>query len=141
MFLLVLYGISMLWLLFGVRITPGQVPHFQQPLKERINLEPMVTVKRYLNLIRYSESPYYLVHGWVNLLGNVVMFIPLGYLLPKTFRPLRNFLKMFLLVVLSIVLVEVVQLFTGLGSCDIDDLILNVFGAVVGYLIWYFKTK
>ena len=140
-FMLTLYGISMLWLLLGQRIRPGMVLEFSRPTADRINLEPMATVKLYLNLIRYSKDPYYLMHSWVNLVGNVVMFIPLGALLPNTFTPLRNFLKLFFWVMLSVVAVELVQMFTGLGSCDIDDLILNMAGAVIGYLIWYFKTK
>ncbi len=140
-FLLVLYGISMLWLLLGQRIRPGVMPQFSRPTADRINLRPIATVKLYLNLIKSSKDPYLLVHSWVNLVGNVVMFIPLGYLLPKTFTPLRKFFKLFLCVMLSIIAVELLQLFTGLGSCDIDDLILNMAGAVIGYLIWHFKTK
>ena len=35
-----------------------------------------------------------------------------------------------------IVIIELIQLFTLLGSCDIDDLLLNTIGAVIGWLLW-----
>jgi VanZ family protein len=48
----------------------------------------------------------------------------------------RNYLIFILYIIITITLVEVVQLFTLLGSCDIDDLIFNTIGASIGYLIF-----
>lgn len=140
-FLLVIYILSMLWLLLGQRIRPGMTITFTTPVAERMNLKPFATIDLYLYLLKNTKNTDLLIHSWVNLLGNVVMFIPLGYLLPKTFRPLRKFLLLVLCVVVSITLVEILQLVTCLGSCDVDDLILNVAGAIIGYLIWRIKTK
>ncbi len=64
------------------------------------------------------------------------MFVPLGLFLPyfrEKYRKLRSFLPA---VILLIICVEVIQLFTLLGACDVDDLIFNVLGAFLGFLIY-----
>ena len=71
----------------------------------------------------------------INLGGNIIMFIPLGFLLPKVFRKLSSLPRILLITAGIITAVELIQLFTLVGSCDIDDLILNVLGAALGYLI------
>ena len=64
------------------------------------------------------------------------MFTPLGFFLPCIWDSLQKFRRCIFCVVGVIVLIELIQLFTLLGSCDIDDLILNVVGAAAGY--WLF---
>ena len=54
---------------------------------------------------------------------------------------MRNFFVFLLTCTLSITLVEVLQLVTLLGSLDIDDLILNLFGMLVGYLFFIFSRN
>ena len=49
---------------------------------------------------------------------------------------MRRFFPFLFTCVLSVCLVEVLQLFTLLGSMDIDDLILNLAGMIFGYLIF-----
>lgn len=67
------------------------------------------------------------------LRNNIVAFLPLGFLLPliaARFRTLLPTLAAGLLVSLAF---ELIQLFTMLGEADVDDVILNVLGTVVGY--------
>ena len=45
------------------------------------------------------------------------------------------------LVLLLILAVEILQLVTLLGSCDIDDLLLNILGAAMGYVLWKLRNK
>ena len=61
------------------------------------------------------------------------MFIPLGFLLPCLWPRLRSFGRFLPAIVAIIVVIELTQLFTLLGSCDIDDLLLNTIGAVIGF--------
>ena len=69
----------------------------------------------------------------INLAGNVAAFIPAGLFLPGLWKRQRNF-GIFVLTVLGAVsLIELAQLFTCLGSCDVDDLILNLAGAALGF--------
>ena len=70
--------------------------------------------------------------GLVNLVGNVVMFVPVGLLLPLATR-LRFGGTVAACVALS-VLVECVQLTLG-RSLDVDDVLLNTLGGVVGAVL------
>ena len=68
--------------------------------------------------------------------------MPFGWFLPYIWQKMRSFLKTVLTAALSICLVEICQYVTGLGSCDVDDLILNLAGVMLGYLVWkLFKGK
>ena len=160
-FLFVIYGLAMLWLLFGQRLeksvfyflldlwpvpdTNIMIPEYppnwewltyKAAVGQNMNLTPLATIKLYLRILRNSSDVALLQHAVVNLVGNVFMFVPLGVFLPGIFIKKPNFFKFLLWVTLMIVLVEVIQLITLLGSLDIDDLILNLFGASIGYLIW-----
>ena len=75
--------------------------------------------------------------GWgfvVNFAGNLVAFMPMG-LLPPLIRVRRTALWQVALFSLSISLtIEVGQYVTGRRVPDVDDLILNTLGGVMGYL-------
>lgn len=118
----------MLWLLFGQRLGASS-------WSDNVNFEPLKTIRLYISLLQGNDG-YLVRHAFINLAGNVIMFIPIGYLLPRIWRKTRGFFSIFLITVIFIVLVEALQFFTGLGSCDIDDLILNVPGAMIGYFLW-----
>ena len=72
----------------------------------------------------------------VNIVGNVVAFVPFGFFVPIISRKLRAGWKVISLGLLLSLLVEFLQLVTRVGSCDIDDLILNTFGTMVGYILF-----
>ena len=124
-----LYCIGMLWLLFFQRIGGYVSPR-------RYNLHPLDTVSRYLWVLKYSLDPTQQFHAIANLAGNVILFLPLGIFLPMSFVRLRAFWRFALAALLAILAVEALQLFTGLGALDVDDLILNLMGIALGYLLW-----
>ena len=67
-----------------------------------------------------------------NLLGNILLFIPLGIFLPSLWRTITG--KGIFAVALGFsVILESSQLFV-IGTPDIDDVLLNTFGASLGYL-------
>ena len=126
-----LYGALMLWLLFD---RPGYIegiPYWDQAANH-LNLIPFRTLRLFFGLLDSSRTEYVRA-AVVNLFGNVIMFIPLGFLLPRVFPRLNRFRKVLLTTALIITAVEIIQLLTLVGSCDIDDLILNVMGAAIGY--------
>ena len=126
-----LYCALMLWLLFDrPGFTPG-VPYFQQ-LRQQLNLVPFRTLRLFASLLQ-DHRPQLVRAAVVNLGGNVVMFIPLGFLLPGIFPKLRTLLRTLGITALIITGVEILQLVTLVGSCDVDDLILNLLGAAIGY--------
>ena len=128
------YVALMIWLLFGQRSLGASGA-------ENLNVVPFTTLKLYWNLLKNSTNDALVRHAFINLVGNVVMFIPLGYFLPGVCRRTRNFFAMVLYTAVVIILIETLQYITGLGSCDIDDLILNVPGVMTGWCIRRFGTK
>ena len=122
-----LYCAGMLWLLFDRMGYVEGIPYAEQL---KLSLVPFRTIRLFLDVLNH---PQYRLHAVVNLFGNIIMFVPLGFLLPKVFAKLGRLWKTLLVTTVIIVLVEVLQLLTLLGTCDIDDLILNVIGAAVGY--------
>ena len=72
----------------------------------------------------------------LNLIGNTAMFIPLGIVWPSVFKKLDNAAKAILAGFGFSLAIEIVQLpFYGRTS-DIDDLILNTVGYLIGYGIY-----
>ena len=126
------YGLLMLWLLFGQRW--GQSAG-------ALNLEPFDTVRRYIWVLRHSGDADLLRHAVINLGGNVAMFVPLGFLVPCIWEKMSKFGWHFLAMVLTIVLIELLQFITNLGSCDVDDLILNLVGTAIGFGIYQLWKK
>ena len=68
-----------------------------------------------------------------HVLGNFILFYPMGVFLPCLFRSVRTVKKSLLISLCTILSVEIVQLVFRLGIFDIDDLILNITGWILGY--------
>lgn len=139
--LFVLYALLMLYLLFGQRQARRGFPGYGGALRADLNLVPFHTIRQYAAFwargAREGKTAYIRIAA-VNLLGNIGMFVPLGLFLPALRERLRSFPRFLLCTAALIAAVEITQLFTLLGSCDIDDLILNVLGASVGF--WIFRA-
>ena len=141
-FAFVVYTAILLWLLFGRSSGWTAEQDYRELLKANMNLVPFHTIRNYWQVVSCREFTPLFYHCIINLAGNIFLFIPIGYFLPGLWPSLRNFFAFLLTCILSITLVEVLQLVTLLGSLDIDDLILNLFGMVLGYFIFIiFKRK
>ncbi|MDD3363056.1 MAG: VanZ family protein [Hespellia sp.] len=70
-----------------------------------------------------------------NLAGNILIFVPLGFFVPMSSKYKSFFASLFATFGLSLG-VEVFQLFTRVGSFDVDDLLLNTIGGVIGHVIF-----
>ncbi len=68
------------------------------------------------------------------ILINILIFIPLGYLLPIVF-PKHRWHHVICIGFATTVSIEVVQLFTKLGMFDLDDILNNVIGTIVGVTV------
>ncbi|MGE6394814.1 VanZ family protein [Chryseobacterium scophthalmum] len=82
--------------------------------------------------------------SWLDIirivLGNVVMFIPFGFL-GWVFPQLKNLKSLIITFVSAIVIVEALQYFSRLGVFDVDDVLLNTFGVFLGFLIRNFLER
>ncbi len=100
---------------------------------EKVNFEPLRTIRNYLLAYHYGNISLRLVV--INLAGNLAAFAPMGFFLPALYRWQRSIFFFTATLFLSITTIEVAQVYTGVGSCDIDDLILNLAGALIVYII------
>ncbi len=127
-----LYCAVMLYLLFAREEASGDLSYWEQ-MRLRINLIPFRTIRRQFFRLFQLDKLWRVRHSAINLAGNVVLFVPLGIFLPKLFPALDQLWKVLAVTALIITTVELAQMLTLLGRCDIDDLILNTLGAAMGY--------
>lgn len=142
------YTICMLYLLFVRRLTNGRADRirlhaetygYRRTVLNNINLVPLRTIRRFYRSWRTSlaaDGFDPLNYSFVNNFGNVLLFVPLGILLPYFWKAQRNPLFFLLTTLLLITGVEVSQGLLLLGTCDIDDLILNMIGSLIGYVLY-----
>ena len=97
----------------------------------RYNLTPFAEINRYLT---YRES-----FTWENLItnlaGNILVFVPFGMLIPIIRRKKTGFFYIFFMTFLFSLFIESVQLITRVGVFDVDDLIMNTVGGILGYSV------
>ncbi|MBR5090906.1 MAG: VanZ family protein [Ruminiclostridium sp.] len=136
--LFILYAAVMLYLLLIQRFAANgfslpREPDYAQALLARIEPVPFRTIVEFIGrLENFTIGDL----AYRNLVGNVVLFVPIGVFLPVLFPKQRRFGMFLLTTALTITAVELTQLFTLLGTCDIDDLILNTAGASIGYALY-----
>lgn len=104
---------------------------FGSYLKTHTNFVPFKTIISYFELL--SEDRINTGTVVINLLANILLFLPMGMVLPCLFGKLQKFWTTVVTVLGVILATEVVQLVFQLGSFDIDDFILNISGAMFGY--------
>lgn len=71
------------------------------------------------------------------VIENILLFIPYGVLCPVAFRRLRKFWSSLLTGALTSLFVESLQLLTGRGYFQIDDILTNILGTAAGYLLYF----
>ena len=90
-----------------------------------------------MNLVPFSEILRYDFGTTMfnyNVIGNILIFIPFGYLIGSYVNPKKCF-AVLVTTLLTSVTIEFVQLKIG-RAFDIDDIILNVLGGILGYLLY-----
>ncbi len=97
------------------------------------NLVPFREIKRF---IMYRETLGLLVVA-ENLIGNIAGFVPYGFILPLIYKNKRRLWVITLLTMEFSLFIELTQLVLKVGSCDVDDIILNTCGGMLGYGLFY----
>lgn len=96
------------------------------------NLEPLKEIKRFI-----FKRKYMTLEGWTsNLFGNVIAFIPLGLFVPILCKQYRDFFKISFLSLFMSFCIESLQIYYIVGIFDVDDMILNTLGGIIGYIIF-----
>ena len=101
---------------------------FDAYIKNSLNLVPFRTIGEYFGKGDFRQFI-------INIAGNIVCLMPLGILLPLNFEKQRKTGAFLLTCGIIVLVIELLQFLTLTGSCDIDDLILNVAGAYAVFLI------
>jgi glycopeptide antibiotics resistance protein len=148
MALFVLYSFILLWNLLLMRIIVRIINlnsynrYFWFP-QGSSNFFDMEVWKLNSNIIPFQNTYKYItgsdkfnldiiIH---NTLGNILIFVPLGIFLPILFNKYKTFSKVFISSILISITIEVLQFFIQIGQFDIDDIILNAIGSIMGYFI------
>ena len=91
-----------------------------------INLIPLRSMAPYLKNI---TEPY----AFKNIIANILVFIPLGFFVSN--KNHKNVFKTLIICLGIILSIELIQLFFKIGFFDVDDIILNFIGSLIGVLI------
>lgn len=144
----VAYGTIMLWLLFYRSLPDTGSPGFSHWswVQENSNFVPFHTIRLFWNVLADPQSyidrmgiAWYEAnrqHAIINLGGNVLMFLPLGFFPPRISTRFRTWWKTLVVAMIIITTVELTQALTLRGNCDVDDLMLNLLGTAIGYGIF-----
>ncbi len=118
---------------FGFRLENGRIPVLKVGFGEDIH--DMVSIIPFYFLVdRYD--------GWqMNIIGNIMMFIPVGIVWPICFSRLDSIKKTILAGGGFTLFIEMTQLFCLGRHTDVDDLLLNTFGAAIGAWIVFLIRK
>ena len=101
------------------------------------------------NLVLFKEIKRFIIYRQqlgvfavaANLLGNILIFVPFGMLVPFLTKRLKKFWSVVCLSFELSVLVELIQLVTKVGSCDVDDILLNTLGGMFGYALYVIAVQ
>ncbi len=120
---------------FIYSLTPFPFPFYDYPHMEGggRNLTPFRSI---YSILAHSNF----IYSIRNIVGNILLFIPLGFSIPLRFK-VNKFWKVMLLGFFTSCLVEVIQLLTSIRSFDVDDLILNTLGVILGFILYRLFDK
>lgn len=99
---------------------------------EAFNLKPLHSIRLFSQLLEPGGPHFHL--ALLNLLGNLLIFLPYGFLGRLLLRN-KGRLRLFFSGLFCIFLIEFLQLLTGIGVWDIDDILLNTLGLILGLIL------
>ncbi|PLT54275.1 VanZ family protein [Mediterraneibacter gnavus] len=99
-----------------------------------IGLYPGMKLQEEINLIPFRDGIS------LSMILNVVMFMPLGFLLPLLWKEYQSLVRTAIIGFCFSCGIEFCQLFNRRVS-DVDDLLMNTLGAIFGWLIWIVSSR
>ena len=102
----------------------------------RYNLIPFKEIERF-----WKHRDMLGIHSFYNLAGNILGFVPAGFFIPILWKKRRGFLFTLCVTFEMSLLVEILQLIFRVGSFDVDDLLLNTLGGMLGYFLLILMEK
>lgn len=108
-------------------------------IRYNTNLVPFKSIILYIRA--FSDHSMNMDTPVRNLVGNILMLLPMGLYLPGFFKRLRKLGAFCICMVALIFVIEATELLLRRGSFDIDDFILNMAGALIGFAVWRIINK
>ena len=104
----------------------------------------MATDEYHYNFVPFSEIKRYILYFkrigitrfMLNIFGNIVAFVPFGAFMPVIWNRYKKFWLLYVDGFIFVLCIETIQLISKVGSFDVDDIILNTSGIVIGYIIY-----
>lgn len=87
-------------------------------------------------IIKEDIANYFLVE----IIPNIMLFIPFGFFLPSVYQNKRKFLNTISVILIVTFSIEFIQYFIG-RIFDINDIITNLLGGIIGYLVFVLSNK
>lgn len=109
---------------------------FSNNLMRGFQLVPFKSAAFSLEAFRNAGS-IFLSSGFKTLTGPVFMFLPLGFLLPFIDYRTKKYINIIGIAAALSVAIELLQYITKTGITSVDDFILNIIGASVGFLLYH----
>ncbi|MDT4967274.1 MAG: hypothetical protein QOJ64_2011 [Acidobacteriota bacterium] len=129
----------------SVTIVPLRMSMSRVPGSSDINVVPVIKSLKCMFAHRAGRQDPMVRLCVQNIVGNILLFLPLGGLLPLVSKNFRSLKKVMLVALISSVGIEVAQLLFGLlgsvRSSDIDDVLLNTMGAFLGFIVYTMVKK
>ena len=111
---------------------------FKNYMLNSFNIIPFSTISMYLNSYSSHEMNFSVII--TNIFGNLIALTPMALFLPMLIKKCNKTVIFTLITTIAVIAIELLQLIFVSGSCDIDDLILNVLGAVIAYALLHIKS-
>lgn len=103
-------------------------------------LRPSTANVQLVNLVPFSSIVQGLRAGGplfvINIVGNIVVFVPLGIVLPNLDRRFQHWIKTLIIGIALSATIEALQWTSAQRVADVDDLLLNGFGTWIGYRMY-----
>ncbi len=129
--LFILYIIFLLSTIVYTKLTTGTI---YPELNIKSNIVPFTSIIETITLLLTKTQGFYYIFDYLIL--DIILFMPLGLFLPILF-PKTKKIKNFILICLTISIIkELFQLLLNVGMFNIDDIILNLSGAIISYTIF-----
>lgn len=126
-----LYGVFICYILLLIKILfLSRISHLEH---RSINLIPFYSIMEYIS----GRTANIKAFAFSNVVGNIVIFIPLGTYL-SLFKNDKRVITNLLFIFIVSLFVEIIQGLLGIGASDIDDIILNCLGGLIGILGYKF---
>lgn len=134
-----------LYLLLSFTLLDPSMGRGDNSVYDQIEQTRKAYVSRFVNLVPLRSIYHVYIKGFLggyvnayytllNLLGNIFALMPLAFFLPYFFPAQKKWYLFLPTVLLTVILIEALQYLFMIGSCDIDDLILNAGGAFLFFL-------